>query len=803
MKTGRYSLKELLTHNEIDQIIIPEIQRDYVWKESNVRKLVDDIKRSFKKKESHSLEIKVNDTLETSDAINQFLTLEYERLKYHQKLGFIYAYHDRDYAGKFFLIDGQQRITTLFLILLYLYKALDRQEDFKLSYFNQGILKVDYKVREQSHDFLKLMVECELAGKDFKESDKFYGTEYLKDTTINNLIQNYDHIISQLSDFTDKSGVLDFLENFVEVNYFDTHLSEQGEQLYIYMNSRGEQLSHQEIIRAELMQNINEPIKKVELEWEKWQNFFWQHRGGNENADIGFEEFLKWAAIIHMALHEDVQLENFADPEKEFTQKQLKENYIKDSYKRGALIRSQKAAINKYQKEYLDFSFLNSLFEALSWIYLVDSIYIPIDKKWLNTKDSISDYVVLLPLLQYQLQNEWDSQIDQVKATERVAMFLKNVTYFEGVSKNPDTATLDALVLVSYLKGDNKDLVNLYGNEDISKTILTKAEQQKLSIFKDSSIESSYWESFIWDITLDDKFVKFMLGDISVLLECLEKEELNNTTVNKFNVLDEYLAVLKEVVFENKDNDKLRHLVLSKFDYSIECGTGKGLPKSSFIANGNTWNVLREWKTTFKKPQFVDLLQWIKEENDKNINSLLIEAKHDFEFNDWRQNFIYTPALLEYCGNKKILRNEDLRILLLEKTNYSVSISKEIQCALLEESFKENSMWVHKNNCCVLDFEYKNDEFYFDKKVFALDIVYNPDSLKWTFSFFHREKEIEEVFNLTTIKDWEVEKERLVYKDSLIPNYNTNKTLLENNEETVKSINRLFDEIKKLFDFNV
>jgi len=84
-----------------------------------------------------------------------------------------------------------------------------------------------------------------------------------------------------------------------------------------------------------------------------------------------------------------------------------------------------------------------------------------------------------LPLLQYQLQNEWDSQIDQVKATERVAMFLKNVTYFEGVSKNPDTATLDALVLVSYLKGDNKDLVNLYGNEDISKTILTKAEQQK------------------------------------------------------------------------------------------------------------------------------------------------------------------------------------------------------------------------------------------------------------------------------------------------------------------------------------
>ena len=85
------------------------------------------------------------------------------------------------------------------------------------------------------------------------------------------------------------------INNAIEVNYFDTHLSEQGEQLYIYMNSRGEQLSFQEIVRAEMMKTIGTAAEKIQLgeDWEGWQNYFWQNRGENENADLGFEEFLK------------------------------------------------------------------------------------------------------------------------------------------------------------------------------------------------------------------------------------------------------------------------------------------------------------------------------------------------------------------------------------------------------------------------------------------------------------------------------------------------------------------------------
>ena len=59
MKTGRYSLYQLLNNPEIEQIIIPEIQRDYVWQKQNTIALLDSIKMKYKEKKSINLSIKV------------------------------------------------------------------------------------------------------------------------------------------------------------------------------------------------------------------------------------------------------------------------------------------------------------------------------------------------------------------------------------------------------------------------------------------------------------------------------------------------------------------------------------------------------------------------------------------------------------------------------------------------------------------------------------------------------------------------------------------------------------------------
>ncbi len=804
MKTGRYSLKQLLTHNEIEQIIIPEIQRDYVWEVSNVKKLIGDIQKSFEKKSSHQLNIKVNGKESVPESISQFLSQEYERLVYQQKLGFIYAYHDRDYAGKFFLIDGQQRITTLYLMLLYLYKSTDKAEEFKTLYFNNEIPKVDYKVREQSHDFLHLLIKSFLNGKEYKDSEAFYGTEYLKDTTIKHLIENFEFIRTELGTLENKLDFLNYLENFVEVNYFDTHLSEQGEQLYIYMNSRGEQLSYQEIIRAELMQKVSDAEEKIELgkEWEKWQNFFWQQRGRNENADNGFEEFLKWAVILHLPSNLDENIENFADHSKDLSPKQRRENFIKDSYK-GEQLRNQKEALFKYQVKHLEFHFLQNLFDAIEWAYSNKTTYIPIKNNWFSNNTSVLDYVVLLPVLHYQMINNWEDDESKIKDVEQLSIFLKNITYFEAVSKNPDTATLDVLEIVNNLVGGSKNITTILNQQNVTKTILTDAEKYKLEIFINEPQNREDWQKKIWDITLDDDFNKFLMGDITVVWKCLEKEKSCNPDYEPKAGFGEYADLIKEVIFKNRTSDNLRRLILSKFDYLLASGTGGGYEKYSFIGNGSSWEVLREWKETLVKDDLVDLLIWIKNKGSFNLNTLLQDTKIDFSPTGWREAFIATPALLSYCSNKKTLWQDEHRILLLEKTNYSITLTREIQCALLQNAYKDKGMWIDENNCCVLEFDWNEVENKIDFKAqgnngIAINFRYSAKDKKWSFTLFHHNQEITDILDISNNSEWIVSDGILTIGHGVFYNYDVQKTLLENNAEITNMVNGLILKIEVL-----
>lgn len=798
MKTGRYSLKEILTHNEIEQIIIPEIQRDYVWGPENVVKLLDSITKGLSKKETHTFQIRINDKLEDNETISTFLKQEFERLKYHLKIGFIYAYHDRDYAGKFFLIDGQQRLTTMFLILLFLYKETGNQKDFRALYFKNGLLKLDYKVREQSHDFMLLLVDSVLNNQDFESSQKYYTSDYQHDLTIQNLISNYRLISKKLQNLekSQKSDFLDYVENFIELNYFDTHLSEQGEQLYIYMNSRGEQLSHQEIIRAELMQKVSKDEKKhFGKVWENWQNYFWVNRGENKNADKGFEEFLKWATIFHFSLVENPVLDDFIGGEKSLTLKERKESYIREyngnTQNDRELRKAQKEAFFKYQSTYLDFNFLEQVFGSLETLYSMPKQYIPIEEAWLSNKPKVIDYVILLPLIVYIKQNTWNTKAEQFSDVQRLAMFLKNITYFEGVSKNPDTGVLDTIEITQNLIGDRKDLINLLSFSS-SKNFLTEAEKAKLEKYQMAGLERNKLEEFIWDTTLESNFSAFLMGNISILFKCSEDESIVSFSEEWFENLRDYRSLTKEFIFENRQSDKLRRLMLCYFNFLNSAGTGNGLQKRSFIGTENNWEVYREWEQLFNKSETVLMLKDIKALNPNNLDLLLETKKLNYSEKNWKEAFIRDFNLLKYCKNKKILIQDEHRILLLEKTNYSVHGSKEIQCKLLESRFTKEEMCIYENNCCVIDFVFNDQLEVFEMQEseidFALDIIYKQDNKRWIFNLFHRKTNILDLFKPTSESIWRIQGDRITIQDGFLYKYDITKSLLENTDEIEKIV---------------
>lgn len=273
MKTQKYTLAALLSDRELEQFIIPEIQRDYVWETSDVNDLLSYIREGF----------------DGGDADVPYL-------------GFIYAYGDRDFVYKYFLIDGQQRLTTVFLMLIAGYLHVGKKIPDYL--FDRGQLKLDYKVRQSTHDFLSDLVNHCYQGNltpNFSITDQaWYHDDYQNDRSIMQMISNFMFIRSWFKGVEDVPGFIRFTEERLELSYYDIPDGRQGEDLYIYMNSRGRHLEPNETLKAKYLARVADK-KYWGSEWELWQDLFWKFRLHRPDADEGFNDFLKMAQLIEMS----------------------------------------------------------------------------------------------------------------------------------------------------------------------------------------------------------------------------------------------------------------------------------------------------------------------------------------------------------------------------------------------------------------------------------------------------------------------------------------------------------------------
>ncbi len=197
-------------------------------------------------------------------------------------------------------------MTTVYLISLACYQLINKKIPDYL--FDNDKLKLDYKVRQATHDFLTDFVNhCQNYPNTNKikfEDQVWFHKDYENDKTIKNIAQNYIAIIEWLNLLGQEniSDFLNFVENKVEISYFDIKNGRQSEDLYIYMNSRGRQLEVNESLKAKFLDRIEDEKEKLLWgeKWENWQDFFWKHRGNNPDADNSFNEFLRSIQIINM-----------------------------------------------------------------------------------------------------------------------------------------------------------------------------------------------------------------------------------------------------------------------------------------------------------------------------------------------------------------------------------------------------------------------------------------------------------------------------------------------------------------------
>lgn len=295
MKAGKYTIKELFQNKNISSIVIPEIQRDYVWGKDQIDGLLKSLVEDFKMFSDNSREVEIQ--IDEDQSIKNSMLEYYKSLKYSSSIGFIYAYNDKEYPDKYFLIDGQQRLTTIYLVLAIIAsKDNEFKKVFKNIYFKNNSAFIEYRVRESSFLFLNNVIKHLLKFGVFNvKNENWYYSFYENDKTIKSIINNISFIEDYLS--THVNSILEFknyLLDYVQFWYFDTNISEQGEELYVYMNARGEMMQSNENLKADLLNLLDSSEEKDNwgTKWELWQDIFWKIRGKHINADNVFNEFV-------------------------------------------------------------------------------------------------------------------------------------------------------------------------------------------------------------------------------------------------------------------------------------------------------------------------------------------------------------------------------------------------------------------------------------------------------------------------------------------------------------------------------
>ena len=743
--------------------------------------------------------------------------------KYNFKIGFIYAYHDNEYAGKFFLIDGQQRITTLYLLLFALYNKIGKRDIFDEFYFKKNNLKLDYKVREASHDFLQDFIGYK--GANIENSSRYYKKEYEKDTTIINLLRNYNKITEFIESKTIDISFIDYVENFIEFNYFDTNISEQGEQLYLYVNSRGEHLSHQEKIRAELIKKEKTPSdkKKAGELWEDWQNYFWINRQKTEqndtNADIGFEEFLKWASIIHIFTQANPNITKLTINGRKQSISEAKENYI---HRVPARIEQQNKLLREYQINELNFSFLERVFNATKELFSNKSDYIPISKTWLFNGIDLStiNYVYFIPLIYFITENRENGISYNQQDIERLTMFLKNITHFTVNSKNPDRTVVISMDLVKMLIEDREIDITYFLNKQFDnkfKSVLTNFERQKLNeLTKLNSSQRPILEEFLWKVYNDRDFSEFIEGNMSFIFDYvneeikydLVKDIYDKTIVDRMDIL---YKIFKGSFYDYKDNDLFRQALLSFGDYSIDDNGGSGhidgwKDRYSFCIDlrpdKKEWERLLNSEFRNRKIAFKFIKEIEPKFNSKfSFEDFYKKCVKNYSDTDWKEPFIKYTDLLEYTNKKRFLFYTDVHDIVLLK-NTKASNAVYIQIILATVLIKKLSFYVYEYNTCYAD-------FYFDKKTssivddenednYWLEIEYDVTNTLFKYHIGYNPDNKTKALSSLEKGIWQKKEDYYIIDKKRFTKYDKSKSIIDNIKKLRGDVNKIIKEIEKL-----
>lgn len=700
---------ELLRDNKIE---VPVIQRDYAQgrAEDKIKairvKFVSDLKENVIKSQIHPLHLgfvygkiegkdKFQERERNKRAIENILNAvegyaHHLEMKIESKIKVVGdQMNDRVNLPTFIPLDGQQRLTTLYLLHWYLNLYTSNNEIEQnlriLSHFT-------YKTRKSSMEFcasicvLKNLEELRITSDssiaEVIKNEKWFRKVWLKDSTVSGMLNMLEEIELQFQNVEDKTTCFTQLISKEKLriifDFLDLNELNQTDELYVKMNARGKQLTEFEHFKAWLQHYVKTSDHVIkEKDWttnidKKWLDLFWKNK---EKGTFYVDD------IIYNAFKQIVLLEYIAtekEPDKKTTVDLRNQVYLPFSF---------------YEEiDFFNAKTLNFLFESLE--RLSDSNQMAIYSNWLGE-------IACPPFIGEGIKlSEFFLKTDKPVAQPETVYYYAFLLYLSYSNKPNDEACfkgwmritrnlifntyiqspenfIDAIRSLNKLIPHIDSIASDLGSSELKisffrSTIVTQ-EATKVELIERSSSEES-WKLHI----LKYENNLYFNGDIGFLLDFSlttnegEENNLPQYSYKEFKYYGDRASILFEDEIRTHSEVLLKRAILTKGHYLPFVGSNCLF----CLPTRESLRVRRDnWQRVLNDSVYNQHLKTLIQDDLKEVNHIETSLKkviEDYHLIDWRYYFIKDPQTISFCskeGAKGFIRwnNED-EIFLLKTT---------------------------------------------------------------------------------------------------------------------------------------
>jgi len=578
--------------NLIDKysIQIPIIQRDYAQgrDEVGVKEIRDNFLETIKNK------------LEKNEILH---------------LDFVYGSIKNN---NFIPLDGQQRLTTLFLLYFY----FGKKENQNIEYLS----KFTYETRSSSREFCQKLVSSnidltqDILSEQIKDSSWFLPY-WDNDPTIKSMFIMLDSIHQKFRDKTFFSGLDNITFEFFELEKFGL-----DDDLYIKMNARGKPLTPFENFKASfeaILEKIDKDLKnkfsnKIDKEW---IDIFWKYKNKEYLIDEAFMNYFYYITEMLYIKQNRVF--------KELSNIELKAK-VNEIYNNSKNIKFLFDSIDNLQKILDSFEeiFSKNQYEINKVCLFDNDINLSekiIKQKPVSLEQKIILFIVINHCIKFEINDNLKNLIRVIRnLLVRIRGLKQSQLYY---TQNLRYENLNAIINFA---------LNFIG-KDVYQSLITESLDLKYTAISKDSLSQEKSKAQLMNKDENFKSLIFELEEFKYL-----KGDINNLLVDDIDKLKDYKNSIIEIYTQVNDT-LIIQAMLTCGDYGLWRGWAGGSSKY-FFGKNKYWDIILT--NSDKKDFFYKFLdQYLA--NEKSLSKMKKVFISDYTKKDWRYYFVKYDEMTE------------------------------------------------------------------------------------------------------------------------------------------------------------